>query len=108
MENTTAKPKAITKKTKVELSYRQWMRIVNYYSNSVCGITVSFISDWNWRDEFYEENTTLENHINSACGAFETFLMDVEPSHYNEVIMEFPKLTETLMASKELLGQIVA
>ena len=108
MENTTAKPKAITKKFKVELTYRQWMRIVNYYSNSVCGITVSFISDWNWRDEFYEENTTLENHINSACGAFETFLMDVEPSHYNEVVMEFPKLTETLMKSKDLLSQIVA
>ena len=108
MENTTAKPKAITKKFKVELTYRQWMRIVNYYSNSVCGITVSHISDWNWRDEFCEELTTLENHINSACGAFETFLMDVEPWHYNEVIMEFPKLTEDLLKNKDLLGKVVA
>ena len=102
MENTTEKPKAITKKTKVELSYRQWMRIVNYYSNSVCGITVSFISDWNWRDEFYEENTTLENHINSACGAFETFLMDVEPSHYKTNMIIMIDLLNSLVIMKKI------
>ena len=108
MENTIVKPKTVTKRTIVTLTFRQHMRIVNYYSNSLCGITVSHISDWCWRDEFYEENTTLENHIKNACEAFEMFLQDVEPSHYNEVAMEIPKLTETLLKSKELLGKIVA
>ena len=59
-------------------------------------------------DEFCEDLTTLENHINGAQEAFETFLMDVEPSHYNEVAMEFPKLTESLLKSQDLLTQIVA
>jgi hypothetical protein len=106
MENTTAKP--VTKKTKVELTYRQWMRIINYYAVSLCGITVSHISDWCWRDEFYEDLTTLENHINSARESFEMFLRDVEPSHYNEIYSEIPKLTENLLKNKDLLGKVVA
>ena len=106
MENTTIKP--VSKKTKVELTYRQWMRIINYFALSVCGITVSHISDWSWRDEFNEELTTLENHINNARETFETFLADVEPWHYNQVVMEFPKLTEELLKNKDLLGKVVA
>ena len=106
METTTLKP--VTKKSKVELTYRQWMRIVNYYAVSVCGITVSHISDWCWKDEFCENMTTLENHINNARESFETFLIDVEPWHYNQVVMEFPKLTESLLKNKEMLSQIVA
>jgi hypothetical protein len=108
MENTTEKPKAITKKTKVELSFRQWMRIINYYAMSVCGITVSHISDWCWRDEFCEDMTTLENHINNARESFETFLSDVEPGHYNQMVDEFPKLTEELLKNNDLLGKVVA
>ena len=106
METTTLNP--VTKKSKVELTYRQWMRIVNYYAVSVCGITVSHISDWCWKDEFCENMTTLENHINNARESFETFLIDVEPWHYNQVVMEFPKLTESLLKNKEMLSQIVA
>ena len=106
METTTLNP--VTMKSKVELTYRQWMRIVNYYAVSVCGITVSHISDWCWKDEFCENMTTLENHINNARESFETFLIDVEPWHYNQVVMEFPKLTESLLKNKEMLSQIVA
>ena len=106
MENTTIKP--VTKRTKVELSYRQWMRIVNYFALSVCGITVPHIADYCWRDEFCENLTTLENHVNDACEAFEMFLLDNEASHYNAVVMEFPKLKENLLKNKELLGKVVA
>lgn len=108
MENTTEKPKAVTKKTKVELSFRQWMRIINYFALSVCGITVSHISDYCWRDEFCEDMTTLENHINNARETFEMFLVDVEPSHYKQVCEEFPKLTENLLKDKALLSKVVA
>ena len=106
MENTTTK--TVTKKSKVELSYRQWMRIINYYAVSVCGITVSHISDWNWRDEFCEDLNTLENHINGAEETFSCFLSEVEPSHYREVASEIQKLTESLLKSKDLLSKIVA
>ena len=108
MENTLVKPKAVTKKTKVTLTYRQFMRIVNYYAVSLCGITVSHISDWNWSDEFCEDDTTLENHINYAEEAFSTFLLDVEPTHYNEVASEIEKLSEKLLMSKDLRSKIVA
>jgi hypothetical protein len=39
---------------------------------------------------------------------FETFLADVEPGHYNQMVNEFPKLTEDLLKNKDLLGKVVA
>jgi len=96
--------------TQITITYRQWMRLVNYIAYTICGIGVSHIADHSWRDEFdcVEPTATVEIHVESARDAFEMFLMDNEPSHYRDMVAEFGKVADALIADKAYLEKALA
>ena len=101
MENTTRK--------KVALTYRQWMALVNYISNRICGVTVGCLADFDWRDlyECASETQTVSNWISDAENVFGDFLLECEPSHYREMYPEIGKVAKALKKDTEYLGRVL-